>query len=60
MTNMYQIGGNKAMRDMFDFCVKHGIRAKTTVYTFDSLNELVQSYHDGTPGKLVIAMNSTK
>jgi propanol-preferring alcohol dehydrogenase len=47
------------MGDMFNFCVRHGIRAKTTTYAFDKLNELVQSYHDGTPGKLVIDMKPT-
>ncbi|KAF2733980.1 alcohol dehydrogenase [Polyplosphaeria fusca] len=50
------IGSNKAMRDMFAFCVEHGVRAKTTQFAFEELNDLVEAYHAGTPGKLVIDM----
>jgi propanol-preferring alcohol dehydrogenase len=48
------IGSNRAMDGMFEFCVKHGVRAKTTRYGFGQLNELVDDYHKGTPGKLVL------
>lgn len=47
------IGSNRAMRDMFDFCVKHGVRAKITTYPFLQINELVEGYKAGIPGKLV-------
>jgi D-arabinose 1-dehydrogenase-like Zn-dependent alcohol dehydrogenase len=48
------IGSNRAMEEMFEFCVQHGVRAKLTTYAFDDLNQLVEDYHKGTPGKLVI------
>lgn len=48
------IGSNRAMRGMFDFCVRHGVRAQIRTYPFSSLNELVEDYHAGTGGKLVL------
>ncbi|KAF4636664.1 hypothetical protein G7Y89_g1428 [Cudoniella acicularis] len=51
------IGSNRAMRDMFDFCKKHGVRARKSEYPFGKLNELVQDYHAGAPGKLVLKMD---
>lgn len=51
------IGSNRAMQEMFDFCVEHGVRAKLTTYGFEQLNELVDDYHRGTPGKLVVDMS---
>ncbi|KAL2421569.1 alcohol dehydrogenase [Exophiala dermatitidis] len=51
------IGSNRAMRDMFDFCVKHGVRAKIRTYPFEKLNELVEDYHSGVGGKLVLDMS---
>lgn len=51
------IGSNRAMMDMFDFCVKHGVRAKIRTYPFGKLNELVEDYHSGVGGKLVLDMS---
>ncbi len=51
------IGSNRAMRDMFAFCVEHGVRAKVKTYPFSKLNELVEDYHSGTVGKLVLDMS---
>ncbi|KAH0831816.1 alcohol dehydrogenase GroES domain-containing protein [Fonsecaea pedrosoi] len=51
------IGSNKAMRDMFDFCVKKGVKAKTRTYPFPKLNQLVTDYHAGVGGKLVLDMS---
>ncbi|KAK5269546.1 hypothetical protein LTR99_006980 [Exophiala xenobiotica] len=49
------IGSNRAMRDMFAFCVEHGVRAKVKTYPFEKLNELVEDYHSGSvAGKLVL------
>lgn len=48
------IGSNKAMRDMFDFCVTHGVKAKVRTYPFSKLNQLVDDYHSGSSGKLVL------
>ena len=47
------IGLNRAMKEMFDFCVKHNVRAKITTYPFLEINEFVEGYHFGIPGKLV-------
>lgn len=52
------IGSNKAMRDMFDFCVKNNVRAKIRAYPFAKLNELVKDYRSGVPGKLVLDMST--
>lgn len=51
------IGSNRAMSEMFEFCIKHGVRARTTNYPFGKLNELVKDYHTGLPGKLVLDMD---
>ncbi|KIX94642.1 uncharacterized protein Z520_09688 [Fonsecaea multimorphosa CBS 102226] len=50
------IGSNKAMGDMFDFCVKNGVKAKIKTYPFPKLNQLVEDYHSGIGGKLVLDM----
>ncbi|KAK4940374.1 hypothetical protein LTR10_019480 [Elasticomyces elasticus] len=44
------IGSNKAMRDMFEFC------ERVRTYPFEKLNELVEDYHKGVAGKLVLDM----
>ncbi|KAI1617125.1 chaperonin 10-like protein [Exophiala viscosa] len=48
------IGSNKAMRDMFEFCRREGVKAKVKTYAFERLNELVEDYHKGVAGKLVL------
>ena len=51
------IGSNRAMDEMFDFCLEHNVRAVKTVYGFEKLNELVGDYHaGGVAGKLVVDM----
>lgn len=50
------IGSNRAMRDMFEFCRREGVKARVRTYPFDRLNELVDDYHAGVPGKLVLDM----
>ena len=51
------IGSNKAMREMFEFVVKHDIKAKLRIYPFAKLNQLVEDYHAGAGGKLVLDMS---
>ncbi|KAJ9609347.1 hypothetical protein H2200_005674 [Cladophialophora chaetospira] len=51
------IGSNKAMKEMFDFVVKHDIKAKIRTYPFSKLNQLVDDYHAGAGGKLVLDMH---
>lgn len=51
------IGSNRAMRDMFDFCLKHGVKSETRSYPFSQLNQLVDDYRSGVSGKLVLDMS---
>ncbi len=51
------IGSNKAMKEMLDFVVKHDIKAKLRTYPFAKLNQLVEDYHAGAGGKLVLDMS---
>jgi propanol-preferring alcohol dehydrogenase len=51
------IGSNRAMRDMFEFCVRHDVKARIKTYPLSKLNELVEDYHSGLPGKLVVDMS---
>ena len=48
------IGSNKAMKEMLDFCVDHGVKARVKTFSFSRLNELVETYHSGVSGKLVV------
>jgi D-arabinose 1-dehydrogenase-like Zn-dependent alcohol dehydrogenase len=51
------IGSNKAMKEMFDFSVDNGIRPKIRTYPFSKLNQLVEDYHAGAGGKLVLDLS---
>jgi D-arabinose 1-dehydrogenase-like Zn-dependent alcohol dehydrogenase len=55
------VGRNRQLRAMLNFAAKEGVRAKTKTYALEQLNELVDDYHKGASGKLVIDMskNST-
>lgn len=44
------------MRDMLAFAGKYGVRAKTNTYKLEDLNGLVEDYHKGAGGKLVVDM----
>lgn len=47
-------GRNQQLRAMIEFAAKEGVKAKIKVYPMAKLNELVEDYHKGTSGKLVI------
>ena len=51
------IGSNKALRDMFDFCVKHNVRARVKTYPFSELNALVKDIHSSGCAKVVLDMS---
>ncbi|OCT50829.1 alcohol dehydrogenase [Cladophialophora carrionii] len=51
------IGSNKAMNEMFEFVVRNDVKARIRTYPFAKLNELVEDYHAGAGGKLVIDMS---
>ncbi|KAF2096083.1 GroES-like protein [Rhizodiscina lignyota] len=48
------VGRNHQLRAMLQFAGKNGVRAKVKTYPLEKLNELVQDYHAGASGKLVI------
>ncbi|KAH8804588.1 alcohol dehydrogenase, partial [Xylogone sp. PMI_703] len=50
------VGRNRQLRAMLNFAAQEGIRAKTRLYSLEQLNELVDDYHEGTSGKLVVDM----
>ena len=50
------VGSNKVLREMLEFSAEHGIRALSTSFPLAKLNELVDEYHKGRGGKLVVDM----
>lgn len=51
------VGRNKQLRAMLSFAAKEGVRARVTTYKLEQLNDLVDDYHRGASGKLVIDMS---
>ena len=51
------VGGNKVLREMLNFSAKHGVRALSTSFPLEKLNELVKEYHNARGGKLVVDMS---
>jgi D-arabinose 1-dehydrogenase-like Zn-dependent alcohol dehydrogenase len=50
------IGSHAQLKEMMHFAAKHGIRAQTRTFALEHLNELVEEYHQGNGGKLVVDM----
>jgi D-arabinose 1-dehydrogenase-like Zn-dependent alcohol dehydrogenase len=50
------VGSNKMLREMLDFSAEYGVRAVAKSYSLSKLNDLVEEYHKGGGGKLVIDM----
>ena len=50
------VGRNHEARAMLNFAAKHDVRAKTKMYRLEDLNDLVEDYHHGAGGKLVVDM----
>ncbi|ORY14061.1 chaperonin 10-like protein [Clohesyomyces aquaticus] len=50
------VGSNKMLREMLNFSAEHDIRAIARSFPLSKLNELVEEYHKGGGGKLVIDM----
>ncbi|CZR54233.1 uncharacterized protein PAC_04116 [Phialocephala subalpina] len=48
------VGSNKTLNEMLQFAAKHDVRAIVKKYPLSKLNELVEEYHKGGGGKLVI------
>jgi len=51
------VGSNRMLREMLDFSAKHSIRALSKSYPLSKLNELVEEYHRGGGGKLVLDLS---
>lgn len=51
------VGSNKVLREMLEFSAEHNIRAISKAYPLRKLNELVEEYHKGGGGKLVVDMS---
>ncbi|KAF1950471.1 alcohol dehydrogenase-like protein [Byssothecium circinans] len=51
------VGSNRMLREMLDFSAKHNIRAIAKSFPLSRLNDLVEDYHKGSGGKLVIDMS---
>lgn len=50
------VGSNRTLREMLNFSADHGIRAVSKSFSLSGLNRLVEDYHKGDGGKLVIDM----
>ena len=51
------VGRNRQLQAMVDFAAKTGVRAKIRTYPLENLNGLVEDYHKGVGGKLVVDMH---
>ncbi|KAI0191094.1 GroES-like protein [Astrocystis sublimbata] len=51
------VGSNTVLREVLRFAADHGVRALIKTYPLSKLNELVDDYHKGEGGKLVIDMS---
>ncbi|EUC49658.1 hypothetical protein COCMIDRAFT_84009 [Bipolaris oryzae ATCC 44560] len=51
------VGRNHQLRQMLNFAAKHKIKAVTTLYALEDLNELANQHRAGMGGKLVVDMN---
>ncbi|KAJ4298908.1 hypothetical protein N0V90_004151 [Kalmusia sp. IMI 367209] len=50
------VGSNRTLREMLVFSAEHGVRAVTKSFPLSRLNGLVEDYHKGGGGKLVLDM----
>lgn len=53
------VGSNKTLRKTLDFAAEHNVRAKIKTFPLTQLNELVEAYHRGEAGKLVVDVLQT-
>lgn len=51
------VGSNRTLQEMLDFAATHGISTVVKTYAFERLNQLVEDYHGGVVGKLVLDMS---
>jgi len=51
------VGSNRVLREMLEFSAKHNVQATTKTFALADLNELVEEYHKGWGGKLVVDLS---
>jgi D-arabinose 1-dehydrogenase-like Zn-dependent alcohol dehydrogenase len=51
------VGSNRMLREMLNFSAQHNIRALSKLFSLAKLNELVEEYHKGGGGKLVVDLS---
>lgn len=51
------VGSNRMLREMLQFSAEHNIRAVSQSFALTKLNDLVEEYHKGGGGKLVVDMS---
>lgn len=51
------VGSNKMLREMLDFSAEHNVRAVSRSFPLSKLNDLVEEYHKGGGGKLVVDLS---
>jgi D-arabinose 1-dehydrogenase-like Zn-dependent alcohol dehydrogenase len=51
------VGSNRMLREMLEFSSKNNIRAVVKTYALSNLNALVEEYHKGRGGKLVVDLS---
>lgn len=51
------VGSNRVLREMLEFSAKHNVQAVTRTFPLARLNELVDEYHKGYGGKLVVDLS---
>ena len=54
------VGSNKTLREMLEFSAQHNVSAISKCYPLARLNDLVEEYHKGGGGKLVVDMSLKK
>ena len=51
------VGSVKTMKEMMAFIAKYGLQIRMETYPLPQLNEMVEKYHEGSGGKLVVDMS---
>ncbi|KAF2794012.1 alcohol dehydrogenase-like protein [Melanomma pulvis-pyrius CBS 109.77] len=54
------VGSNRMLREMLNFSAEHNVRAVSKSFPLSKLNDLVEDYHKGGGGKLVVDMSLQK
>lgn len=53
------VGRNRQLRAMLKYAAANDVRAKTVIYALEDLNSMVEEYHKGASGKLVVDLHKS-